>query len=144
MLCWAMSFFMLSKSYQIITVWSVNGDFLPWLLFAGGLKDVGWEARGVLVPFLQVQPWTMVRKEQNIPQTSPSRAACELGRLLQSWDVVPGALEGCRATADGVALVQSMKRGFPPGQGTTRSPQPGITASAAVSPIPTVISCVNG
>lgn len=30
----------------------------------------------------------------------------EPGRLLQSWDVVLGALGGCLATADGIALVQ--------------------------------------
>lgn len=59
-------------------------------------------------------------------------------RLLQ--DVVLG---GCQALTHGMTLVQLMIWGCPPGQGTTRSPKPGSTTRAAVSPIPMPISCVS-
>lgn len=62
---------------------------------------------------------------------------------MQSWAVVLGALGGCWATADGMALVQSVKWGFLPGWGTTRSPKPGVTTTTAVSPLPTLISYVS-
>lgn len=51
----------------------------------------------------------MVQKEQN-PKCLLQQTRCEPRRLLQSWDVALGALGGSWATADGVALVQSVKQ----------------------------------